>query len=375
MRSGPKRTILFISPGPTFRPGSEMYQNQYLALSKSFTGYILTRSSTGEALGIGNFTFKSIKFENSNANTLKFIIFCIWTALKLKIKGEKIDLVATYDPLKTGLIGLTVSRILRSKLAPEVNGVYTSPAVWLDVPPSLSTKIKRRIYPLILAFVLKHADGIKLLFEDQIDPFRNLVKAKVIQNFPCYVPVEDFRNIREDKEVLFVGFPFKIKGVDILIQAFKKVAPNFPDWKLKILGWYPALRELDDAIAGHPQIYHHKPVQYNQMVEHIGCCAILVLPSRSEAMGRVLVEAMAAGKPRIGARVDGIPTVIEDGVDGLLFEPENIDDLADKLDSLMGNPDLRVKFGNAGRARARRDFSQEIYINNLSHFYNDVMEH
>jgi len=159
-----------------------------------------------------------------------------------------------------------------------------------------------------------------------------------------------------------------------LIEAFKKIAPKYPDWKLKILGWFPDPTELNKAIGGHPQIYHHPPVHYPEMPEHIGTCAILVLPSRSEAMGRVLVEAMAAGKPRIGANVDGIPTVINDGIDGLLVKPEDVDGLASKLDMLMGNKELRKKLGEAGAKRVKQEFTEEAYINNVINFYKEVIE-
>ena len=70
----------------------------------------------------------------------------------------------------------------------------------------------------------------------------------------------------------------------------------------------------------------------------------------------MLVEAMAAGKPRIGSNVDGIPTVINDGIDGLLVAPENVDDLANKLDMLMGNSDMRHELGKNGEIRAKKNF-------------------
>ena len=53
--------------------------------------------------------------------------------------------------------------------------------------------------------------------------------------------------------MFFAGFPFKLKGVDILIEAFKKVALKYPDWRLKILGWYLDITKLSEAIAGHPR--------------------------------------------------------------------------------------------------------------------------
>jgi len=306
-------------------------------------------------------------------SNLRFAKFCIWNAIRLAKNHIKIDLVTTYDPLKTGLIGLAVSRLLGAKFAPEVNGVYTSPAEWLDLPNSLVNRMKQKIYPKIMGFVLRRANGIRLLFDGQITPFEQICNDKIIRAFHCFVPTSQFRNIKEEKEVLFVGFPFKRKGVDILIKAFKKIVHKYPDWKLKILGWFPDPSELNRAIGRHPQIYHHPPVHYPEMPYHIGSCAILVLPSRSEAMGRVLVEAKAAGKPCIGSNVDGIPTVIKDGIDGLLVEPESVDDLARKLDSLMGNKELRERLGNAGAKRVKEEFTEDIYFNNVIKFYNEVI--
>lgn len=368
-----KKTILYINPGPVYRPRLDSYQDEYRMLTSEFNGYIYTTSSVCEEIDIYDFKYRSIIGRKGWVSGFKFLLFCISNARKLANDKVKVDLVVTYDPLKTGLIGLIVARILNTKFSPRVNGVYTSPDEWVDDPASMSVFIKKRIYPLIMRIVLKRADGIKLLFKTQIDPFKNIIIGKVIRSFPNYVDIDSFKNIKEEKEVLFVGFPFKRKGADVMIAAFKKIADKYPDWKLKILGWYPDPSLLNLAIGVHPQIYHHKPVHHDEMPKQIGCCAILVLPSRSEAMGRVLIEAMAAGKPRIGSDVDGIPTVINDGVDGLLVQPASTEDLAEKLDLLMSDESLRKKLGENGSARAVKEFNKDIYNKNAVKFYNEVI--
>ncbi len=368
-----KKTILYITPGPVYRPKSKSYQMEFRMLSQIYNGYIFTTSSKKEELVIDNFNFYAMKSKYNIISNVKFFLFCIKNSIVVLKKGTKIDLVVTYDPIKSGLIGLFISFIHKAKFAPQVNGVYTSEAEWIDEKDKISTKMKKVMYPAIIRFVLKHADGIKLLFDNQIQPFNDILDGKIIRSFPCYVAVDDFCNMPEKKEVLFAGFPYKRKGVDVLIAAFKKIADKYPEWKLKILGWFPDLTEMNKAISGHGQIYHHLPVHYSEMPEHIGRCAILVLPSRSEAMGRVLVEAMAAGKPRIGSNVDGIPTVINHGIDGLLVEPDNVDDLAEKLDVLMGNEELRKNLGKNGMERVKREFTKEIYFKNISNFYKDVL--
>ncbi len=368
------KTILYISPGPTFNAHSELYQSEYKELSREFRGYIYTTSPKQERFSIDHFNYVSMRFENSKMNRIQFFVFCIWHALELLLQGKRISLVVTYDPLLGGLTGLIIAFMHNAKFAPQVNGVYTSPAVWMDEPNTFALRLKMKTYQNIMRIVLKYSNGVRLLFREQVAPFNDVLHGKVIRDFHCFVATEGFRNIREDKEVLFVGFPFKLKGVDVLINAFKKVVPRYPDWKLKILGWYPNPHELYSAIGAHPQIYHHPPVHYEEMIEHIGTCAILVLPSRTEAMGRVLVEAMAAEKPRIGSKVDGIPTVINDGIDGFLFESGNVDDLAQKLDKLMGNQDLRRQMGLAGKERIAKEFTKEEYLKNIASFYREILK-
>ncbi len=365
--------IIFISPGPACGVRTGSYQKHYKCLSRRFSGYIFTTSFSAENLAIGNFNYQAIRYNDTLAARLKFIIFCIKSAVSLTRKKEVIDLVVTYDPLTTGLIAVIVSFIVNAKLVTEVNGVYTSQAIWIDSEDNIITRVKRRIYQKIMRFVLMKSDGIKLLFNNQIDPFKEITLNKIVKSFPCYVAVNEFKNIKENKEVLFVGFPLMLKGVDILIKSFKIIAPKYPDWKLKILGWYPDPEDLYSLISNHPQIFHHEPVPADDMPNHIGSCAILVLPSRSEAMGRVLVEAMAAGKPRIGSNVGGIPTVINNGVDGLLVEPEDVDDLSRKLDLLMGDQIMRHKLGKAGEIRAKKEFTEESYVNNLVDYYNEIL--
>jgi alpha-maltose-1-phosphate synthase len=68
---------------------------------------------------------------------------------------------------------------------------------------------------------------------------------------------------------------------------------------------------------------------------------------------------MAAGLPVVGSRVGGIPELVEDGVTGLVVEPENPAALAGALDTLAESPDRRAAMGEAGRARVAARFSAE----------------
>ncbi|NGX17086.1 glycosyltransferase family 4 protein [Wenzhouxiangella sp. XN24] len=365
------KRILFINPGPVFRVKDSEFVKHFIHLSEYFCGDIYTTTSSSEDFRVGNFRFLSISNNGKPVPFLKFRKFCLDNVKR--DAGNPFDLISTYDPLKTGLIGAEIAKTIGTRLAIEVNGVYTAPGEWLDDRYYPMNQIKKRVYPLLMRYTLGRADGVRLLYKEQIDPFKSILADKMIVDFRRYVDSRVFVPISEKREVLFAGFPFKRKGVDVLIAAFKKVSPKYPDWTLKILGWFKDGDALKKAIDNHPRIYHHPPVHANEMPQHIGNCGIFVLPSRSEAMGRVLLEAMAAGKPRIGSRVDGIPTVIDDRVDGLLCEPGNVDDLKEKLDLLMGDETLRKELGAAGRQRALTEFTHEKYMKNVREFYTSVL--
>lgn len=369
-----KKNIIIINPGPIYHCYTESYQARYQALSSFFNGYVFTTTSKNEKIIMPGFEFLAIGTKRIPFITnFRFFLFCISNAIHLRRSKKKISLIIAYDPIKTGFIGWVVAHILSSKLIVEVNGVYTSEAEWLEIENSIFKRLKKRIVFGLIRFNLKNADGIKLLFDSQIDYFKASVPDKLITVYPEYVPVALFKPLKEKKEVLFAGFPFKRKGVDVLIKAFKKISIDHSDWKLIIIGWYPDPEELYSAIDGHKQIEHIPPVTYDRMPEYIGSCGILVLPSRSEAMGRVLVEAMAAGKPRIGSNVDGIPTVINHAVDGLLVQPENVEVLADAMGQLIDNADLRKSMGEAGADRVKNEFTVSVYADNCEKFYNSVI--
>lgn len=101
----------------------------------------------------------------------------------------------------------------------------------------------------------------------------------------------------------------------------------------------------------------------------------IILPSICyEAFGLTIVEAMLHSKPVIASRIGGIPEIVEDGVTGLLFEAGNAEDLADKIQYLWDRPDLCRQMGEAGREKALREYSPEMYYDRLMKVYDKAIE-
>ena len=166
--------------------------------------------------------------------------------------------------------------------------------------------------------------------------------------------------------ILFIGHPWYLKGVDILIKAFKKISSTFPNYKLKIIGWCPNGRDFFENLAKpNSNIELLAPLVFKDVPKVMADYSMFVLPSRTEAMGRVLIEAMACKKPVIASNVDGIPNIVKNNFNGLLFESENVDDLTDKIHMVLGDKNLADKLSTNAYKYLLENFTEEHYVGNF----------
>ncbi len=106
--------------------------------------------------------------------------------------------------------------------------------------------------------------------------------------------------------------------------------------------------------------------------ELLGALDVLLLTSRWEGLPRVCPQAMAAGRPIVGTRVDGVPEAVVDDRNGYLYEPGNLSTAARRLVELLGNPGLRERFAAAGR-EAVEEFRQERMVSDQERIYGELL--
>jgi glycosyltransferase involved in cell wall biosynthesis len=149
------------------------------------------------------------------------------------------------------------------------------------------------------------------------------------------------------RRVLFVGIDFERKGGPSLLHAFAQVVRAVPDAELHIVGPRPG--------APQPGVVWHGYVSSRSMLAELYAGASLaVLPTRCDPFGLAVVEAMAHALPVIATDVDAMPEIIDDGVTGLLVRAGDNEALADRIVTLLRDPDRRAAMGVAAYARAGR---------------------
>jgi glycosyltransferase involved in cell wall biosynthesis len=150
------------------------------------------------------------------------------------------------------------------------------------------------------------------------------------------------------------------KGQIELLEAADQLQTAFPQARFAVVGEGTLLPWLRDRAAALGLRAKVRFVPFTDEVEAVmGALDVLVHPAvGTEALGLVIWEAMAAGKPVIASRLDGIPEAFEEGRHGFLVPPGDSVALGLAMRRLLENPELRRRFGEEGRAHVERNFSR-----------------
>jgi glycosyltransferase involved in cell wall biosynthesis len=281
---------------------------------------------------------------------------------------KKIDTIVAQSPLMEGFVGSILKKILKKELIVEIHGDW-------EEGTFLSKKRKfeilgRKLVPILAKVNLKNADKIRGISNYLIEKAKKIAPTKKYFLFPTFTDIDIFLSEKEtkfDNFILFVGALEKVKGVEYLIDAFYKISKEFPEFKLVIVGDGSEKKNYELRITNYEltnRVEFKGRLSLEETKNIMRNCYCLVLPSLSEGLGRVLMEAMALGKPVIGSNVGGIPDLIKNGENGFLFEPKNSNQLTEKLRILLRDKNLAIEMGKRGREFIKENFSNEKYIEN-----------
>ncbi|XP_022950331.1 sulfoquinovosyl transferase SQD2-like isoform X1 [Cucurbita moschata] len=140
-------------------------------------------------------------------------------------------------------------------------------------------------------------------------------------------------------------------GVEKSLDFLKRIMDRLPEARIAIVGDGPYREELEKMFTGMPAVFTGM-LSGEELSQAYASSDIFVMPSESETLGLVVLEAMSSGIPVIGARAGGVPDIIppeQDGKIGHLYTPGDIDDCLNKLKPLLDNRELRETMGKAAR--------------------------
>lgn len=358
-------------------PAENPHQDRFFLLSEHLEGDVLQpvwfdRPEQVEALfGPGSFPVYSrgrfryhwfLAFRDVGwCRRLRWMWFYIRTGLRLH-RENPFDCIVVYSHMMPALAAAVVKLFTGAKLIVEIMTAPELAYLYELRRQTMAGRVSRLFSDFSLYISVLMSNRVHLLYKTQLGhyPLLQRVPSSVFHDFVLLSLIP--QAAEREPVVLLVGAPWYLKGADLLIDAFRKIADEFPDVTLKIQGYYPDKAKLEALIAGSPRIEIVKAAPNPETLARISRALILVHPSRCDGLSRVIIEAMGAGVPVITSDAGGNPHCIRDGETGLVFPSGNADELSRRLRELLATQDLRERLGSKGRQVAQAEYSEQAYV-------------
>ena len=233
-----------------------------------------------------------------------------------------------------------VGRALARRRVPIVVDVHGD---WRTATRLYGSPLRRALNPVadrLARWAVRRADAVRTV----TDFTTGLVRAEGVEpaaTFPAFMDLEPFLGAPEPlparPAALFVGVLELYKGLDVLADAWPDVAERVPGAELRLVG-RGSRADLARRLAQRPDVSWREQLATDDVARELDRATCLVLPSRGEGMGRVVVEALCRGRPVVGTDSGGIRDLVTDGHNGLLVRTGDAGALADALVRVLAEP-------------------------------------
>jgi glycosyltransferase involved in cell wall biosynthesis len=280
-----------------------------------------------------------------------------------------------------GLAGVLLSKVLNK---PVVLVMYGAEVFVLKDNP-------------ILKFIIKQSDHVIGISQYTLDKTIRVQRPRAYSLIPPGVDVNRFRKCADTahvrRKLAQQGIDFSIplvfalgkfierKGFSYLIEAIAMLQKSQPV-QLMIGGRGPlkgALQQQVSNLGIVDQVVFLDYISDDELPAYYTVADVCVSPSiidlqgDTEGLGMVLLEALACETPCVASRVGGIVDIVQDGMNGLLVEPKNSADLADKIQWLINNDRLRQEMGTQGRLFVKEHFSWQVKAHEILTVYQAIL--
>jgi glycosyltransferase involved in cell wall biosynthesis len=188
-------------------------------------------------------------------------------------------------------------------------------------------------------------------------------------------------NIPEDRKIiLYLGRIHKIKGIDVLVKAYVhlKNEMNVNDAVLVVAGpddgFLNEVKSLAYNLGIADSVLFTGPLYGRDKLEAFVDSEVYVLPSRYETFPMTVLEAYACGKPIIASKVGGLIDLVKDGETGLLFEPRNVEQLAESIFRLLNDNYAAKEMGLKGENFVKENFTIEKVVGKFEEVYKEIVK-
>ena len=342
------KNVLFIAPTTYQLPLTENLKKKFITLSEVCNVSVLAFANSKTFLNetYGNF-YLNKKIKNRLLNYFRIIQISIFTTHKI-IKKENIDIVCFQDPVSSffSILFLKVRRA-EVKIVVETHGDFIET---LSLEKNL---VLPRLYKKLFYIMAKYSIGksniIRAVSSSTEQQVLDIDSSKSVVRFPAWIDFKDFQNIEpkplsKDKfNILFIGSVTDRKKPHMIIEAIQRI--NDKSYHLSIVGpapnekYFKELKDLIDKLGLQNQVSLIGPVDRESVKDYYSTSNLMILPSISEGLARVIFESQVAMCPVLVTDAPGMSDIVIDGQTGYVFESNNLDSLSLKIEYINNNYD------------------------------------
>tara|TARA_B100000212_G_scaffold66104_1_gene45898 strand:- start:2671 stop:3801 length:1131 start_codon:yes stop_codon:yes gene_type:complete len=340
------KNVLFIAPTTYQLPLSENLKKKFITLSEVCNVSVLAFANNKTVLNetYGNF-YLNKKISNRFINYFRIIQISIFTTYKI-VKKEKIDIVCFQDPVSSFFSIL----FLRARGA-DVKIIVETHGDFIETLSLEKNLLLPRLYKKLFYIMAKYSIGksniIRAVSSSTEKQVLDIDSSKSIVRFPAWVDFKDFKNVEpgsfsKDKfNILFIGSVTDRKKPHMIIEAIQII--NDESYHLSIVGptpndkYFLELKDVIDKSGLQNQVSFTGAVDRESVKEYYSTSNLMILPSISEGLARVIFESQVASCPVLVTDAPGMGDIVIDGQTGYVFESNNTDSLIAKIVYIKNN--------------------------------------
>ena len=342
------KNVLFIAPTTYQLPLTENLKKKFITLSEVCNVSVLAFANSKTFLNetYGNF-YLNKKIKNRLINYFRIIQISIFTTHKI-IKKENIDIVCFQDPVSSffSILFLKVRRA-EVKIVVETHGDFIE-TLSLEKNLVLPSLYKKLFY-IMAKYSIGKSNIIRAVSSSTEQQVLDIDSSKSVVRFPAWIDFKDFQNIEpkpfsKDKfNILFIGSVTDRKKPHMIIEAIQRI--NDKSYHLSIVGpapnekYFKELKDLIDKSDLQNQVSLIGPVDRESVKDYYSTSNLMILPSISEGLARVIFESQVAMCPVLVTDAPGMSDIVIDGQTGYVFESNNLDSLSLRIEYIKNNYD------------------------------------
>ena len=361
--------VLFVAPTKYKYPINEDLKSKFVILSEICKPFIFAFSDKKKTTTVGNTNLiLNKKLNNRLLNYLKIIYLFAFIVPK-KIKQYKIDIVCLQDPV-TSYFAIKSLKLRNSKvkIVLESHGDFIE-TIALE-KKLLIPSIYKILFKLFSSYSVKNADQIRSISsftEEQVKAYGyqgNFVRFPAWINLDKFLNAKVTRDSNNDFKIIFVGSVTERKNPELIVKAISEIDGEI---SLEIIGPTPNKSYLNKLKGSIHNSQHKENIlltpftALDELIQKYSNANLFILASKSEGLGRVVIEAQATACPVLVSSNTGAVDLIIDNETGYIFENDNLNDLKDKIKNIIDNQLYSVQVGVNGKSFVTQNHTIENF--------------